>query len=80
MVEHRLRDHTERLILEAVASSGRPLTRTQIARVLNRKKTPHLIALLDDMVQQGQLVQAVTTFHNGVQGYVYSIPFEGGNP
>ena len=70
--EHRLKATTQKLIIKLLAESDEPLTRTDIARGLNRSKTPHLINLIDKMVDEGLLVKGVKTFHNGVQGYVYS--------
>lgn len=71
--QHRPRETTEQLIVRAIAASESPMTRTQIARVIKRKKTPHLISIIDDMVEAGTLERQVTVFHNGVQGYVYSL-------
>jgi len=65
------------MILEAIASQDKPLTRTQIARVLNRKKSPNLIAILDEMIADGLLTWNIVTFHNGVQGYAYSLTAAG---
>ncbi len=70
--DHRPRRETVDLILEHLADAS-PMTRTQIARAIKRKKTPHLIDLLDDMVEEGLLSRAVKRFHNGVEGYVYSV-------
>ena len=72
--EHRPREATEQLIVGVITQSSGPLTRTQIARALKRKKTPHLISIIDDMVASGLLERQVFVFHNGVQGYVYSLP------
>jgi len=71
--EHRPRDETRNLILEALAQADDPLTRTEIARALHRRKSPHLIAMIDELVDDGLIVRDVVTFHNGVQGYVYAL-------
>jgi len=71
MQEHRTREETRRLILRSVQESQEPLSRTQIARALNRRKTPHLIAVIDELVDEGLLTREVTTLHNGVEAYVY---------
>jgi predicted transcriptional regulator len=68
---HRPREETRRMIIEILRQRDTPLTRTEIARALQRGKTPHLSALVDDLVAEGTLQRAVRTFHNGVQGYVY---------
>jgi len=59
-------------MIDIVAQSSTPLTRTEIARRLNRKKTPHLIHMLDVLVEDGLFQCSIRTFHNGVTGYVYS--------
>jgi predicted transcriptional regulator len=73
MQEHRTRDITQQMIIEALQKSPKPLTRTQIARALNRKKAPHIIELIEEMVNANILRQEVKTFHNGVKGYIYSL-------
>ena len=70
---HRPREETRTIIIEAVASSPRPLTRTQIADALDRRKTPHLNTLIDELVDEGILNREVRVFHNGVKGYTYTI-------
>lgn len=68
---HRTRDDTRSLIIDVVTRSNRPLTRTQIARAIGRKKSPNLIDILNDLVKENVLSCGVKTFHNGVEGYVY---------
>mgnify|MGYP002859756953 FL=1 len=72
MQEHRQKSQTQMLIIHALTQDPE-LTRTQIARTIGRKKTPHLTALLDQMVQDGILEHRIVQFHNGVSGYVYSL-------
>jgi len=74
--DHRPRSETRRMMIEIVAESDRPLTRTQIVAGLNRKKTPHLIDMMDGLVDEGIFQRDVVTFHNGVSGYVYSLAQE----
>lgn len=68
--EHRPKHETQQMIMMAVAQSD-GLTRTQIARFLGRTKTPHLIQLIDELVDDGYLIRDIKHFANGVQGYVY---------
>ncbi len=70
--DHRPRTATREMMIDIVAQSQEPLTRTQIVNRLNRKKTPHLIDMMDAMVDQGIFNRSIVTFHNGVTGYVYS--------
>ena len=70
--DHRARDEARQLILQAVAQANSGLTRTQIANALEREKTPHLIDLIEELVDEGYLVRHVKVFGNGVEGYIYS--------
>lgn len=71
--DHRPRSKTRQMMIEIVARSEKPLTRTEIVNRLQRKKTPHLINMMDTLVEEGIFVRSIVTFHNGVTGYVYSI-------
>ena len=74
--DHRPRSETRKMMIRIVATSERPLTRTQIVNGLERKKTPHLIDMMDGLVNEGVFSRDVVTFHNGVTGYVYSMAKE----
>lgn len=74
--DHRPRSETRQMMINLVASSDRPMTRTQIVSGLNRKKTPHLIDMMDRLVEDSIFSRDVVTFHNGVTGYVYSLAKE----
>lgn len=71
--DHRPRSETRQMMIEIVARSERPLTRTEIVNRLNRKKTPHLINMMDALVDDGVFSRSIATFNNGVTGYVYSV-------
>jgi hypothetical protein len=71
--DHRPRSETRQLMIDIVARSERPLTRTEIVNRLNRKKTPHLINMMDALVEEGVFRRSIVTFNNGVTGYEYSI-------
>lgn len=70
--DHRPRSATRQMMIDIVARSETPLTRTQIVNRLNRKKTPHLIDMMDALVDEGIFHRSIVTFNNGVTGYVYS--------
>lgn len=70
--DHRPRSATRQMMIDIVARSETPLTRTQIVNRLNRKKTPHLIDMMDALVDEGIFYRSIVTFNNGVTGYVYS--------
>jgi len=69
--DHRPKDETRQLILMAVANSPAGLTRTEIANTLDRAKTPHLIDLIESLVEAGDLQREIKVFGNGVEGYIY---------
>ena len=71
--DHRPRSETRQMMIGIVAQSDQPLTRTQIVNRLHRKKTPHLINMMDALVDEGIFIRSIVTFHNGVTGYVYSV-------
>lgn len=68
---HRARSETYAMIARVLKVAERPLSRAEIAHLLNRKKTPHLVAMIDDFVIEGLVERSVKTYPNGVQGYVY---------
>lgn len=71
--DHRPRDEARELILQALADAKSGMTRTQIANAIERAKTPHLIDLIEELVDEGQLTRHVKVFGNGVEGYIYSL-------
>ncbi|MGB1287854.1 MAG: hypothetical protein ACPG7F_15045 [Aggregatilineales bacterium] len=71
MQEHRTLGETREMIVQKIHEAGKPLTRAGIAKAIRRKKTPHLIDIIDALVDDKILGRGVKTFHNGVQGYVY---------
>jgi predicted transcriptional regulator len=68
---HRPRDEARQLIIDALVNNPEGLTRTQIAKALMRSKTPHLIKLTEDLVDEGILLKQLKIFNNGVEGYIY---------
>ena len=70
--DHRARDETLNLIMSAIENNPSGLTRTQIANALNRTKTPHLITMIESLVESGYLRRQVKIFGNGVEGYLYT--------
>ena len=71
--DHRPRSKTRQMMIDIVAMSEKPLTRTEIVNRLQRKKTPHLINMMDTLVEEGIFIRSIVAFNNGVTGYVYSI-------
>lgn len=71
--DHRPRSETRQMMIDIVAKSEKPLTRSEIVNRLKRKKTPHLINMMNSLVEEGVFLRSMVTFNNGVTGYVYSI-------
>ena len=71
--DHRPLTKTRQMMIDIVAQSERPLTRTEIVNRLERKKTPHLISMMDELVESGVFQRSIVTFNNGVTGYVYTL-------
>lgn len=70
--QHRGRADTEALILDALRHAGRPLTRLDVARALNRAKTPHFIQILETLVAEGRVVRKHGQWR-GVVMYLYEV-------
>ena len=70
---HRPKTETRELMIDIVARSERPLSRTEIVNRLNRKKTPHLIDMMDRLADEGVFQKRLHTFNNGVTGFVYTL-------
>jgi predicted transcriptional regulator len=63
---------TVQTIYNVVHAAPTPLTRLEIARAIQRRKTPHLIAIIEEMVRKGWLIRTSSSYHNGVVVYLYS--------
>ncbi|MCY3781864.1 MAG: hypothetical protein OXG78_16235 [Chloroflexi bacterium] len=74
--DHRPLNETRQMMIDIVAQSEVPLTRTEIVNRLNRKKTPHLISMMDELVDSGVFQRNLVTFNNGVTGYTYNLAQE----
>lgn len=62
---------TMKLIVQTVKDSPQPMTRLQIARALERSKTPHLVALIVELAESGAIVEHVRGLENGMLEYRY---------
>ena len=71
--QHRPRKEASQLIIQTLANNPQGLTRTQIAEALGRTKTPHLIKLIEELVDEGFIYKEVKVFNNGVEGYLYHL-------
>lgn len=62
---------TRDLIVQIVKMSPKPMTRLQIARALERSKTPHLVALIMELADAGRIFETVHHRANGMLEYRY---------
>lgn len=69
--QHRDREQMRALIVELLSASTGALSRTEIARAIQRQKSLNVNSLLEEMVQDGRLERGIRTYRNGVQGYEY---------
>lgn len=69
--QHRGRADTAHKIMEQLYMSDRPLTRLEILKSLNRKKSPHLTAMIEQMVTEGQILRHEQRQTNGMPIYFY---------
>lgn len=49
------------------------LSRSDIAQLVERKVTPRLIGLIEELHQSGKVQRGVAVWPNGAQGYVYAL-------
>lgn len=61
------------VIYQAVLCGGVPMSRLEICRAIHRHKSPHILAMIDQLVQGGWLVQGVRHNPRGLDAMVYSV-------
>lgn len=59
------------MIIELVYDSNQPLTRLQICRLLDRAKTPHLVAIIEQLAGEGVIGRGCSMSANGIITYWY---------
>lgn len=59
-------------VYAAVLNASEPLTRREICEAIGRKKSPHILAMIEGLVSTGYLTKGTTTNAQWGQGYVYS--------
>lgn len=62
-----------REIYIAVMNADRAVSRAEIAKLVNRKKTPYLVEAIEDLVERGYLLREHGTWRNGTIMFFYSI-------
>lgn len=71
--KHRGRAETENMIMSYVIKTGREVTRLEICRHLQRAKTPHLIGIIDGLVERGVLTDN-QRLERGFEVHYYGLP------
>jgi hypothetical protein len=54
---HRAKGEALKMICEVVTSAPQPMTRLEIARAINRAKSPYIISLIMELVESGDIVE-----------------------
>jgi hypothetical protein len=61
-------------VIDAVYDASSPLSRADIAKALGRAKTPHLVSIIEGLVNDKVLIRYVTVASNGAAMYLYGRP------
>lgn len=69
---HRGRAEALTLIVDVVKHARAPMTRLQIARAIQRAKTPYLVGLITELVGTGDLSETARVRPNGAIEYLYT--------
>lgn len=69
--QHRDRADMRTLIITHLSAATGALSRTEIARALQRQKALNINSMLEEMTTEGILAKGIRTYRNGVQGYEY---------
>lgn len=70
-VPYRAVEETEELIVRVMESAIAPLPRSKIARLIGRKKSPHITKIIENLVVAGVLCKHVVIRPNGVEMFLY---------
>lgn len=58
-------------IYYAVKNSATPLSRLEISRAIGRRKTPHILVMIESLVEKGYFERMVHTNKLGRETFVY---------
>ncbi len=70
--QHRSRAEARDLILQVLEKSDRPLSLTEIARAINRSKSPYFLHTIAEMVALGLLREYESSYRHFVM-FVYEV-------
>lgn len=60
-------------VYTAVCRAGRPLSRLEICQAIGRKKSPHIIAMIESLTADGWLVKSASVTNKKAPVFVYSL-------
>lgn len=69
---HRSRVDALTLIVDVLKHAPHPMTRSQIAKAINRAKTPYFRSLIAELVDAGDLSETARVRPNGALEYLYT--------
>lgn len=61
------------MIYRAVCTNKRAMNRKEICEAIGRSKSPHILDMIEHLVDGGYLVKSVSETFNKREQYVYSI-------
>lgn len=74
-MKHRSLGETQTLIKSVMAEANRPMVRREVFRAIDRKNSPHMRKIIDDLVEVGELVKVADSTPSGTMPvYWYSLP------
>jgi len=69
---------TKQLVKDSIFAAGSPLKFRELARLIGRSPTPHLRAILNDMIESGELIKSTDTAVSGnMDRFWYGLPKRG---
>lgn len=60
-------------VYSAVCRAGRPMTRLEICKAIGRKKSPHIIEMIEDLTRGGWLVKSASVTRRKSPVFVYEL-------
>jgi predicted transcriptional regulator len=73
MSKYRTPEETEFAIIWALRTAEAPMSRSDIAKSIGRRKTPHLIDIIEGLVERGVIVTSEGEMPNGMPIFYYSL-------
>lgn len=68
---HRAKGEALKMIVEVVTSASKPMTRLEIAKAIQRAKSPYIIGLIMSLVESGDIIEIPSVRPNKALEYRY---------